>query len=82
MADFPSAPQPTPLQIQFIFLQAERVLQLAGDVVLGHLHVEGGARVAQVLAGEDGTLLSDEEGGGICVACVVMISFSLLYLCW
>lgn len=57
-------------RFQFIFLQAKRVLQLAGDVVLGNLHVKGGAGVAQVLTGEDGTLLTDEKGGGICVACL------------
>lgn len=50
------------------------MLQLAGNVVLGNLHVKGGARVAQVLTGEDGTLLTDEKGGGICVAWKV-ISF-------
>lgn len=46
-------------------------MQLAGHGVLGNLHVKSGARVAQVLTGEDGTLLTDEEGGGICVACVI-----------
>lgn len=56
-------------RIQFsIFLQAKRVLQLAGDVVLGNLHVKSGAGVAQVLTGEDGTLLTDEKSCGICVA--------------
>lgn len=45
-------------------------MQLAGHGVLGNLHVKSGARVAEVLTGEDGTLLTDEKGGGICVACV------------
>lgn len=44
------------------------MLKLAGHVVLRNLHVKSGAGVAQVLTGEDGTLLTDEKGGGICVA--------------
>lgn len=48
------------------------MLQLAGHVVLGDLHVKSGARVAQVLTGEDGTLLTDEKGSGICVAYIVI----------
>lgn len=46
-----------------IYLQTSQADSLARGVVRGDLHVQGGAAVAKVLGGEDGTLLADEEGG-------------------
>lgn len=42
-------------------------------MVIGNLHVERGARVAQVLGGENGALLADEQRGGVRVAADVVL---------
>lgn len=41
-------------------------------MVFGHTHLQGTAAVAQVLGGEDGALLADEQGGGVGVAADVV----------
>lgn len=41
-------------------------------MVVRDLHVEGRARVAEILASEDGALLTDEQRGGVSVAADVV----------
>lgn len=57
----------------FISLQARQASDLARCVVVGHLHVERGAGVAEILSGEDGALLADQEGGRVGVAADVVL---------
>jgi hypothetical protein len=47
-------------------LQTRQTSGLPGSVVLGDTHVQSAAAVAQVLGGEHGTFLSDEQGTGKC----------------
>ena len=46
-------------------LETERQPLLGGRVVVGHLHFEGGARVAEVLGDKGSALLADQEGGRV-----------------
>ena len=46
-------------------LETEGQPLLGGRVVVGHLHFEGGARVAEVLGDEGSALLADQEGGRV-----------------
>lgn len=41
-------------------------------MVFWHTHLQGAAAVAQVLGGEDGALLADEQSGGVGVAADVV----------
>lgn len=43
-------------------LQAGQVDDFAGGVVVRDPHLEGAARVAEILSGEDGALLTDQQG--------------------
>ena len=56
------------------FLEAEGQLVLVRRVVSGHLHVEGRARVAEILGGENGTLLADEQSGRVPVKGLIRLS--------
>jgi len=42
-------------------------------MVVGHLHVERGTGVAEILSDEHGALLADQEGGRVCVAADVVL---------
>lgn len=51
--------------VEATHLQAREVGDLADRVVVGHLHVESCAGVAEILASENRALLADEEGSRV-----------------
>lgn len=58
-------------------IQLETMLKdkLAGRVICGHLHLEGLARVTQVLGDEHGSLLSDEKSGRVSENIISLVNF-------
>ena len=64
--------RPSTCDVPSCKLKSRQSRNLARSVVDRHLHIQGAARIAQILRGQHGALLADQQRGGVGVAADVV----------